>query len=791
MAELIEQAYAPLVQGVSQQRPKDRQAGQVSLQENMSSDIAFGLRRRAPSQYRVASDIIHIRERCTTSQTAISGQRCMLLVDTGLSTLYVHDSLGNIVYQQHNSYLGTDDSRDIQFATVDGTVFVANTSQTASEESASNSGFNPDLGGYAFIVASVFARTYSVTLRVNGSQYTGTYTTPNGNSDGDAAQSTANYIMSQVRDSLVDAGATDANGIHLVATGGTLTVRVDSGRVNVSTNSGDTYLRTSGTHSTNNVSDLPPVLHSSLNNFTMTVGRSGDPRYYVWDNTNQVWNEDSAYNARTRPTGMPLALEYNNGNWSLGEYNWERRTAGDVTSNESFNFLVTGKITGLSAFQGRLVILSGEYVCMSASNKPYRWYRSTVESLKADDPIEIASTTSIAAAYRRAVVFNKDLICFSDGYQAIIAGSQAVTPSNAAIAISSTYECYSDVLPASTGQSMLFAAPRTSGYSSVWEASPSPYIDSSILGNDVTNHTPTYMQGRIDWIRSSSTVGLAVIALREEPNTLYVNEYLWNGSDKAQSAWHKWTFPSYIVEAQIIESTLWLLVGAPNGSLWVSMDTRMGTGDIEEGSLPHLDYYNTYTATASDQILVNRQAAEAMGDTLVAYKMRGLKTDVVTLQGDYPHTPITLTKIRTEDNGDVLYQALGVSVGDLMLVGRPYLSCVQLTPPILRDSGENAVTAARKQVYKYMVQVYNTGDFRWSASDQYHDTGEIRTSAYGMYSKGFTAGKPRVGDDVCVLPARVNMNSTALTLATDSVYDLNIAGVEYSFRYMQRQGRRR
>ena len=92
-----------------------------------------------------------------------------------------------------------------------------------------------------------------------------------------------------------------------------------------------------------------------------------------------------------------------------------------------------------SAYQGRLVLLSGGYTAMSASNRPLRFMRSSTVSLLNDDPIEIGAGAIASASFEYAVPFNKDLILFSSAHQAVIpAGSTGITSSNAMVLLSSS-----------------------------------------------------------------------------------------------------------------------------------------------------------------------------------------------------------------------------------------------------------------------------------------------------------------------------------------------------------------
>ena len=66
------------------------------------------------------------------------------------------------------------------------------------------------------------------------------------------------------------------------------------------------------------------------------------------------------------------------------------RSAGDEENNPTPKFIGYG-ITGIAAYQSRLVILSGSYVNMSKSTEFNQFLRSTVTELLDDDAIELSS----------------------------------------------------------------------------------------------------------------------------------------------------------------------------------------------------------------------------------------------------------------------------------------------------------------------------------------------------------------------------------------------------------------
>ena len=126
-------------------------------------------------------------------------------------------------------------------------------------------------------------------------------------------------------------------------------------------------------------------------------------------------------------------FDYDLGGLVVDSLDIQGRNAGDDNNNPEPAFLGFG-ITGIGAYQSRLILLSGAYVCMSRSTDPSVFMRTTVEEVLDDDPIEISATSLSNSQFEYAIPFNKDLVLFSNAQQAVVpANSTALTPKSAVV----------------------------------------------------------------------------------------------------------------------------------------------------------------------------------------------------------------------------------------------------------------------------------------------------------------------------------------------------------------------
>lgn len=773
----LEGSYKQLLYGVSQQAPLDRLDGQNAEQINMTSDLTFNLRRRAPVQF-----VKYLPEQSGNSalsyySTTVADLRVFLAVDGDSGELCVYSTDGTLLLQDSAPYLATA-GKDIRFATLGDAVYVCNLKQVPTEQAAPVATAYPDptRAGFFYVLGGQYGKKFRLTVTKAGTSTTVEYQAPDGSNPGDSEKTTPEYIAEQ----LVNA----AKANPTIGTSAGFVYYRESGYVflqgsvafEVSTDSGSTYMLTSSVGNMRSVSNLPARLPDSADGYIVSTGTGKVLRYYRWETDQQRWLEDAAYSAQVELTNMPIKVTRSAGTWAISTGTWEKRSAGDSESNPTPHFVESG-ITGIASFQGRLVLLANQYVCMSASSKPERFYRSTLEQLQADDPIEVASTTSQAAPYKWASAFNADLVLWADAHQSIVNGRTALTPSNANLAVINQYTMRDSAEPVVTGRNVFFAAPRSAGYDGVWEMSPGDYVQSQLVGADVTNHIPRYAKGAVRFMSASTTTNILVVGFDEERSTLLVHEYLWAEGTKVHHAWHKWTFDWDVEQVWFVGDRMQCLFRTVSGIVLGSMDLRAGAGSAST-TTARLDML--WEATANSNLLEVPLEVAELWQQPVAFS----KT------GQYPGMSQVLQE-DSRDSSTVRYRVLGAMDGDVFDVGETFRSVVETTPPVVRDSNDVPIRTQRSLLHKYVVTLENTGQFKYSVQDKFRPAAEQLTSPMIFGSPELGVGEPQVAGGQQYIPARVDMSTSRLILSTEDVYDLNITGLEYGYRYHQRYGRRR
>lgn len=773
-----ESSYKSLLQGVSQQIPSERLPGQVGAQVNMLSDPVTNIRRRPGAEFRFH----RVSASCTSSNikawfTDIAGFKVHVILNCATGEVVILDTNhAELAVLDGAAYLTTANPKDIHATTVGDEFFMLNKSvkPTAGTVAA---GFDPAKAGYFYIVSGAFSRKYEVTVNTSMGSASATYTTPGGGGSGDAALTTPEYIASQLQAGLT--ASLTALGVTMTRTTAYVFFKSTGTATNVTVNTstGSSYVLSSRARYTNVVGNLPAQLPADADGFIMSLGDTRTPQYYRYDNATLAWLECGAYGSTSALDDMPVSITFSTV-WGFNTATFEGRLSGDSTSNEEPRFLTTG-ITGIASYQGRLVLLAGSRACLSASNKPRRFYRSTVTSVVDSDPIEIGSSANSSASYEYAVAFQKDLILFSAGYQALIpSGNQALTPRTATVVLTSSHEADTTSPPVTMGRTLMYPAPKSKDFFGVLEMVPSPYTDSQYVSADATPHLPKYMGGRCRFSVSSSVSNMVLFAPTGDLHSLIVHEYMWDGDQKVQSAWHSWTFSHEIATAYFASEIIYILF-VQNGSIVAaSIDPRVGVLTFDAERRPFLDLYSTVSivdnvVTVPEWLLTfDPDAADSLMLSAVAGTLAG---DEVGFSKDGAN----LRTVRSWASGSVS-------------LGFPYRSSISPSPPVVRDFNEVVISSNKQTLLRYLIGTKNSAQYVVSVRDRNVEGGnESAIGTLNWSSSELELGRAKYStESVAVVPCRTNVNSTSVEISTTGTGELNLVSLEYVLKYNQKIKRR-
>lgn len=812
----MESAHKNLLMGVSQQAPQDRVPGQLTTQLNMISDPVTGLRRRPGTEFiQVLADLnLDTAQRPRVYHTDINNRSVVMLVfpDTG-DLLVFDDQTGEELYRPATtSYLQAASASLLQLVTMGDEVFIANLGIKPGKLPPTGTK-NPKRFGYFYVVAGQYAKDYTLTFTNSqtGLSYIATYTTPTGQNAGDPALTsvhaiawalygkvyglaaipgdparpaiTADPALQPLRDATVN------KGLNMGYAGFELDSTWD---LTLTTNTGSGFLRPSGDMNIRSSDELPASLPTTaifpatsggvafMDGVIVATGTSVNQTYFRWDQATGRWKEDAAYGDGTGMTNMPMRLKWDTSGWTFTVPTYLPRPSGDKDSNPDFNFLTSAGITGLTTFQGRLVFLSNEYACMSASNDPLRWYKRSAAALADDDPVEVAAQGTLTAPYVYGVTYNKDLLLFSRRYQAVIPGGGVITPRTATLSVTTTYEADVAASPIAAGRSLYFAAPRSLGYLGIHEMSPSPSTDSHYVADDITSHIPSYIIGPTAYMAGASTSGIIVTGADTGPqDRMTVYQYIWSGADKVQQAWHRWELHKRVLGAYFSGDTMMLIVYLNQQVILLRLNLRALSGAAGLPA-PRYDMQLPVTCTVAGQLSVDSRYFAGISHDLRAYRT---SAGVGQFLERRVFAPVTVV------GPDTIIPVPEAEVGQTYIVGHGYSSLAEPSSPVVRDHNDVPITTTRATLRGYRVSFADTGEFQYRIGDSVRPGQWIDTTPLRLFSRKLDAGQPFVDTATVPLPARVDMLTSNFELRADGPYDMNIKSLEYGYKHNLRYRR--
>lgn len=776
----FEGSYESLLQGVSQQVPRERLPGQVTAQDNMMSDPVTGPRRRPGAAYAFNATLTGATYSTIKAwYTDIAGASVHVVLNCADGTVLILDSDYSVLATlSGGSYLTATNTSDIRATTLADEFFLLNTTVLPTE-SGGSSGTAPTDRGYFYIAAGAFSKEYSVTIKTSTGTISASYTTPSGAGAGDAALSTPAYIAGQLQTTLNAAKATaglstvsiDTAYVYVEADGSTNNVVVNS-------TTGSTYLQVSKDGYTTVTGNLPASLPSEADGYIMRVGDTRVPQYYKYDHASTTWLESGDWVSPTSLTNMPVSITKVAGVWTLLTTAFEGRNAGDSESNPSPAFLSTG-ITGMGTYQGRLVLLAGSKVRMSASNKPRRMYRSTITSVLDSDPIEVGSSANSSAAYQYAVPFQKDLLLFSSQYQALIpSGNVAITPRTATVVLTSTHATDVTSEPVALGRTLMYPSPLSDSFFGLLEMIPSQFTDSQYVSNPATPHLPKYLGGRCRFSVSSSVANMVLFSPSGDPFSLVVHEYTWSADQKVQSAWHRWTFPYEVASAYFTNENIVLLFAQNDTLVGCTIDPRSGLlTDVAE-RVPYFDMYSMETIT--DNTVTPAAWRTAFDPSMLS------NLSMARVSGALAGEPVgfsvvgsDLITVRSHDSGAAT-------------IGVAFTSLFSPTPPMVRDRNNVVISTNKLTILRYIVSTKNSGEYKVLVHDANNpDAAAVDVGTLLWSSLELLPGNPRTAaESASVVPCRTNAVSTVFAMYTAGPYEMNVLSLEYILKYKQKIRRR-
>jgi hypothetical protein len=778
----VDGSYSSLLQGVSQQPPRTRLAGQHTQQINCSANPVKGLTRRAATNF-VASLFTGTSPQFFNFKTngityllsALNNDIKVFKLDGAAQTVNIVSGTG--------AYL---DTNKLAFADIDNNVYMANRNKTVAM--LADIPTYVTTGSLVYLLGGQYGRTYKITIDWSGTTITASYATPDGGSSTHSNQIATDYIATQLVTALNAASGFSAN-FSVTRVSDVLYIQKTSAPItqdfSITVEDGD-----GGSNmlvANNSVKDFDKVPRYAPQGYVLSVlgadGSTADDSYLQFqaypDEVGAVPAVGAGFGREGRwvecvapaipykldLTTMPHILTYNKGtdDFTFDRGVWAGRQVGDQDSNADPSFV--GKtIEDLGYFQGRLVALAGSAVVMSRTNKPLDFWRQSVVNLNDDDGIDIESTANGVEKLFRLVPHNRDLVVFADAAQFIVFGRNQLTPQNASLVLTTSFEADLTASPIAAGRNIFFAI-KYGSFGGLREF----YTDGSQDINDsrpITQHVSTYIQGGAKLMASSSNFDTLVVR-GSDAKRLNVYEYIWLDGKKAQSAWSEWIMPYDVEYCFFVESRLYFVfkVGSAYHLEYMDLDVQHDTG---------LSY---------PVCLDSKRKATVTGNTLAVSSILPASELVFVYGANAPHPGLRIPV--TGVAGSTVTFGTTLSSTDI-IYGIPYDSTLKPTMPIVKDSEEVKIGTANLNISKFLVNYEDSGSMQSIKTSEYRDDTVVDYTTIRVGDPLFSLGEPPIRSGTWIVPFRDNADNAELTLTTNSHLPLTITSIEWMGQYTKK-----
>lgn len=691
----VSNTLGPMLQGVSQQPNRIRVDGQVSEQVNMISDVASGLSSRPATNDK---GVLGTLSGLEFANVQFKGTQYIFGYKAG--ELHVWDTEGtnkpvNYGSASAQAYLGTD----LRFHVVDDEIVFTNRTKTvataaATETRSFHAGIITCLGG-------AFSRKFSVTLKVAGeADLEVSYSTPDGTSSGDAEKASSEYIITQLHTAL--AALSLPTGMTLEVAEEVLLIKYSKSMTIVASGGEGGALLRAATDNVDVVANLPRfAAHGTIVKVAgasvttddyylkfhvdgITVDGTGFGQVGTWKETakpDEVYKLDEAT--------MPHRLVPDAGGFRVQPVEWRPRRVGDSESNPMPSFL-GNSVRDINSFEGRLVFVAGPNVVMSRTNRMYDFFRKSATVQVATDPIDIKSTRENTVTLDWIVPFDRNLILISDpgDSQFLIKGGSGLTSTTASMVLTTSFEMFGQARPVTTGRTMIFPF-KVGKFSGLKEFFTQDTIANN-AADTLTEVQDRYIVGQVDLLASSKNFNM-VLCTTNDPTTkgtVYVYKYLWDGSERMQSAWSKWEFAGDIEYLFFVNSEAYFVFAEDGKYRLMQMDLNRPVSEF--GYHLSMDRISQQTAQAHSTGETSVQLTYS-GATFVSQRLKSVVVPIKTAGNLY------------------VFNEEQVRAGDVLYCGLPFEWLLQPSEPVVKDRNGRVVSSAKITVRDYTVHLEQSG----------------------------------------------------------------------------------
>lgn len=682
-----------LVNGVSQQSPSLRLPSQAELSVNFNPTLLDGLVPRPNTDFLAKLLDTFPENTFTHFIMRDDAEKYVLAITT--TEIKVYDFDGNLKTVTATAGLGylsgiTNPKEQLRALTVADYTFIVNKTKTVAAGTAKS----PARPYEAMInvISGNYGKSY--TVFVNGAT-AASHATPDGSSAAHGPLIATDYIASNIASQLITStGGAYPWGIGLYTNVAYLVNNANDFTISSQDGYSDRAMKVIKKR-VQKFADLP---FKGINGFVCEVDGSEEVQadsYWVkftnnGESTSGYWEECVApdtvlgLDASTMPHTLSRQPD---GTFNFSPFTWDVRKCGNAERNPNPSF-VGQQINDVFFHRNRLGFLTKENIVMSEFGKFGNFFRTTLTALLDSDPIDVAASHVKVSLLRHAVPYQDVLLLFSDKTQFKLSGNELLTPKTVNARPISEVPSMTTLRPESSGSSLFFMT-EMEQWASMFEYFLDKQLETADFDN-VTAHCPAYVPAGVHRIAASPSLNIILLATDGEPNALYCYKFFYNGQEKLQSAWFKWTFPSCdeVVNVAWDKGFILLLLRRGTKLVLERMNFERRMFEDDGGYTIRLDFRKNFTGGSYN-------AGTGKTTFTMPFEIDDVEYKVVTEEGTLPkgvEVPVTsVSGTSVVVDGDYSSQPV--------VIGIPYECRHRFSPFFYRGpDGKKAVTVGRTQI---------------------------------------------------------------------------------------------
>ena len=791
---LVAGSISNLIGGVSQQPWNVRMPSQAEEQINCHATITEFMRRRPATKLikeinppEGTRDFVCVKlDRDETDQyiAMFSGDGIKVFDLNGKEqTVQITDSGLEYLSEIKNA------KEDLCFCPIKDYLFCVNKQVKVKRSEDSGTPRTPEC--VVFVKQASWSTKY--TLKLGGTKVS--YTTASGTYEEGTTPPTlsANDILTQLKTKME--AKTDAYTI--VINGSSMWIKkTNSSKFSFATSSSRDEHIYSFRKESRKIEDLPVVAPDG-----MVVRITGDSTtdaddYYVTFDANTSgtfgsgsWVESAdptntnAFNAGTMPHALKRIKAHK---FKFDAVDWEDRESGDDSTNPFPSF--TGRaIEGIFYYRNRIGFLAGDNVIMSRANDLMNFFISSVTTITDADPIDIAASGTSSSNLYGVAPLPTGLIFFSTQGQYLLEHDTVLSNSTVSLTPITHYESDDKAYPVSSGKTIFFASKRGM-YGDVKEYVAFDSDDlSSSDATDILAHAPTYIHGTINDLQCSSNEEILLVRTEDDPNSIYVYKYFWNGNEKAQSAWYKWEFSGSIMSVLFFNTKVYLIVDYDVGGM---LTMTMETLDLEprhkdDGE----DFEYCLDRKVSDSSMTKGTYDQLTKTTTITlpYWYEGMKV-VVRSDEENDLKAGTILNVVSRNNKTITVKHK-ITNKTRLYAGIPFKSTYAFTTLGIRNQNNTAITTGRLQLRNLYLNINDTGYIKVEVKPKGKDSSVYTFTGKRLGDSSSTIGDIPLYNGQISIPVLSRNIDTSIAITSDSYLPFAIVNADWEGFYTSRHTR--